>query len=524
MNSSRSGQLYSLALGVIAILGQAPFHLWFITIICVACLVARLKLAREKSKPIISGFSEGFCFGFGYFIAGTYWIGSAFIARGTEFIIIMPPMVIFLSLILASFWGLAGALFSKAQKSGLVDYFGFVSLFFLAEFIRGTIFGGLPWNLLGYIFEAGGPISQSASIWGVYGLTFFALSLGYLVYIIIFTDFKWQGLVVFTIATGAIFLFGSARLLSETSVYVENVKLRIVQIRFEQKDKFNSLKSVEITKRYLLESISPGIENITHIVWPEGAVSGLALENKGLLLAMGQYLAQRTENPPVWLINSLRHELRFSNKSNNPIDYYYNTSAAVEFDNLGTPSLAAYNDKVRLVPFGEFIPGGKWMEIRKVPVISTSLLSISSAPNKFNVEFPGLPLVSSQICYEIIFSGFTPNPKNKERPQWILNQSNDAWFGNSFGPFQHSNMAAYRAIEEGVPVVRAAANGVSGIISPLGYYEQFIGPEETGFLDIKLPKPMPKTIFSKHINYALFLINLLIATGFTFLSFRNIRS
>ena len=116
MNSSRSGQLYSLALGVIAILGQAPFHLWFITIICVACLVARLKLAREKSKPIISGFSEGFCFGFGYFIAGTYWIGSAFIARGTEFIIIMPPMVIFLSLILASFWGLAGALFSKCKK------------------------------------------------------------------------------------------------------------------------------------------------------------------------------------------------------------------------------------------------------------------------------------------------------------------------------------------------------------------------------------------------------------------------
>ena len=149
---------------------------------------------------------------------------------------------------------------------------------------------------------------------------------------------------------------------------------------------------------------------------------------------------------------------------------------------------------------------------------------MSSAPNKFIVEFPGLPLVSSQICYEIIFSGFTPNPKNKERPQWILNQSNDAWFGNSFGPFQHSNMAAYRAIEEGVPVVRAAANGVSGIISPLGYYEQFIGPEETGFLDIKLPKPMPKTIFSKYINYVLFLINLLVATGFTFLSCRNVRT
>ena len=106
--------------------------------------------------------------------------------------------------------------------------------------------------------------------------------------------------------------------------------------------------------------------------------------------------------------------------------------------------------------------------------------------------------------YEIIFSGFTPHPKNKKRPQWILNQSNDAWFGNSFGPLQHSNMAAYRAIEEGVPVVRAAANGVSGIISPLGHYEQYMGPKETGFLDVKLPKPKTKTFFSTHVNYLMY--------------------
>lgn len=521
MNSRRGGQLYCFALGVIAVLGQAPFHLWFITIVCLACLVARLKLARKRDKPNILGFSDSFCFAFGYFISGTYWIGSAFIARGAEFIPIMPFMVIALSLILAFFWGLAGVLFCRIQKNYLVDYLAFVSLFFLAEFTRGTVFGGLPWNLLGYIFEAGGPISQSASVWGIYGLTFFVLSLGYLLYIFIFTNLKWQSLVIFTITTGTVLSIGSLRIKNHTPEYVKNVKLRVVQIKFEQKDKFDPLKAVEITKKYLSESISPGVENITHIVWPEGAVSGLALENESLLSAMGQYLAQRTKKPPVWLLNSLRHELRPSSKPSGSIDYYYNTSAAITFDEMGSPSLVAFNDKVRLVPFGEFIPGGKWMEIRKVPIISTSLLSISSALKKRNIVFPGLPVLSAQICYEIIFSGFTPYPKNRKRPQWILNQSNDAWFGNSFGPFQHSNMAAYRAIEEGIPVVRAAANGVSGIISPLGHYEQYIGPKETGFLDVKLPKPKSKTFFSTQINYVLVSINLLIAMLVSFSAVNN---
>ena len=204
--------------------------------------------------------------------------------------------------------------------------------------------------------------------------------------------------------------------------YTKNVKLRIVQTKFEQKDKFDPLKSVEITKKYLSESISPGIENITHIVWPEGAVSGLALEDESLLSAMGQYLAQRTKKPPVWLLNSLRHELRPSLKSNGSIDYYYNTSAAITFDEAGSPSLAAYSDKVRLVPFGEFIPGGKWMEIRKVPVISTSLLSISSALKKQNIVFPGLPVLSAQICYEIIFSGLRRTQKIKSvRNGFLIN-------------------------------------------------------------------------------------------------------
>jgi len=153
---------------------------------------------------------------------------------------------------------------------------------------------------------------------------------------------------------------------------------------------------------------------------------------------MGTELTARTKTPPVWLLNSLRNEMRPHPNGTDVIDDYYNTSAAIEFNAEGIPAVAAFSDKKRLVPFGEFIPGGKWMEMKNVPVIS----------------------------YEIIFSGFTPRKKGETHPKWILNQSNDAWYGNSSGPLQHSNMATYRAIEEGLPVIRAASNGISGIINP----------------------------------------------------------
>jgi len=122
-----------------------------------------------------------------------------------------------------------------------------------------------------------------------------------------------------------------------------------------------------------------------------------------------------------------------------------------------------------------------------------------------------LPKLSSQICYEIIFSGFTPRKKGETHPKWILNQSNDAWYGNSFGPLQHSNMASFRAIEEGLPVIRAASNGITGAINPYGQYEAQLGPKDTNIIDVKLPISLETTAFSRAVNYYLLLINLLTA-------------
>jgi len=512
------GRFVSVILGALAVLGQAPFHFWPLTLLCVSLLLARLNWASDAERRVRAGFGAGragfgagFWFAFGYFMAGTYWIGSAFIARGPEFIPVMPPMILALGTLLAFFWGLAGAAFTRLRIKGSASILAFISFFFLAEFTRGHLFGGFPWNLPGYVFEGGKAMSQAASIMGVYGLTLFVFMMSALLYLALFSKKRVAPLLGLVIAIGSVFTFGTLRLGNAKTNYVEDVTLRLVQVRFTQKDKFDPEKSIDIVNQFLTQSVSPGVENVTHIIWPEGAVNGLAIENDALLYAMGRELKAVTMSPPVWLLNSLRHEVRPHPQTGDIINDYYNTSAAITFDAEGIPAVAAFNDKKHLVPFGEFIPGGKWMEMKNVPVISTSLLSISAAPIKHNADFPGLPRLSPQICYEIIFSGFTPYKKGETHPKWILNQSNDAWYGNSFGPLQHSNMATYRAIEEGLPVIRAASNGITGIINPYGQYEKQLGPNATGVIDARLPVSLRFSAFSSHVNYFLLLINLLVA-------------
>ena len=500
-----------MAIGALAVLGQAPFHWWPLALVSLALLLARLQFASYQSRPGRASFSAAFWQAFGYFMAGTYWIGSAFIARGPEFIPIMPPMILGLGALLAFFWGAAGGLYGKIRPHGLLALPLFFSLFFLAEFTRGHIFGGFPWNLMGYVFEAGGAISQFAAIGGVYGLTLIIFILSACLYGAVFTRSKLPFIISFLVILGALYGSGHMRLSKAKTEYVEGVKLRIAHVRFNQKDKFDPEQAFNIVNAFITQSVSPGIEDITHLIWPEGAVNGLALENQALLNAMGYELSLVDNTPPVWLLNSLRHEQRPNPIDGSVIDDYYNTSAAVTFTPRGIPSIKALNDKQRLVPFGEFIPGGKWMEARKVPVISTSLLSISAAKHKSLATFPGLPKLSPQICYEIIFSGFTPHPKNEAQAEWILNQSNDAWYGNSIGPRQHANMSKYRAIEEGLPVIRAASNGISAIIDPYGRYKKSVTPQLTQFIDGKLPKPVENTPFKALFNHLLALINILIA-------------
>jgi len=519
-----TGRAVGLVLGGLAVCGQAPLHIWPLTLICLAALYMRLHYAAQSERPRKAGFHSAMWFALGYFGVSIFWVGSAFIARGPAFIPIMPPMVLGLAALLAIFWGLAGgfytALLARIKlRSGFTGFWAilaFTSFFFLAEFGRGHLFGGLPWNLLGYIFEAGSAPSQIAAWINIYGITWLVLLMAACLGQAAQTRAvgpKIQNqaggfipsLTVFAILAG-LFGYGHLRLSGAQTTIVDGVEIRIVSVPFEQSEQFDPQKSIEIINRFLAQSLAPGVEDVTHIVWPEGAALGLAMDDYALLQTMGAGLVSYDDTPPVWLLQSLRLEERPHPKTGKAIRDYYNSSVAIQYDRAGNAAVAGYNDKHRLVPFGEFIPGGKWLEAR-LPTISAGLSSFTPAPQKTLSDFPGLPRVSAQICYEALFPGLTP--KDLKRPaELILNQSNDAWYGESWGPLQHANMAKYRAIEQGLPMVRAASNGISGVIDPYGRVESFLTATNESHIDEHLPKPLKLNNITKLMTLILGLLNL----------------
>lgn len=526
------GRVTGAALGALAVCGQAPLHIWPLALVCFALLYARLHYAAQSKAPHKAGFHSAIYFAIGYFGVSIFWVGSAFIARGPAFIPIMPPMVLGLALLLAMFWAIAGRYYARLiaaagpNTGGLLPILAFTSFFFLAEFTRGHVFGGLPWNLPGYIFEAGSAPSQIAAWVNIYGLSWFVLLvaacfgqvfyLGLSGYVSLSGGFsqrlKTARVQVSILSTAglcvllSLFAYGSLRLSGAQPDYVDGVKLRLVSVPFDQAEHFDPQSSHEIVSRFFAQSLAPGIEDVTHLVWPEGAVLGLAMDDYGLLRAMGQSLVQYDDTPPVWLMQSTRLESMPNPRGQGVLRRYYNSSVAVSFDAKGNPAISVYNDKYKLVPFGEFIPGANWLGAR-VPVLSASLTSLSPAKRKELSNYPGLPRVSAQICYEAVFPGLTPwDDKNPAKV--ILNQSNDAWYGKSWGPWQHANIARYRALEQGIPMIRVAANGVSGVVDPYGKLQAHLTFNDEAYIDTQLPHALSAANHTKVTIWILFLINL----------------
>ncbi len=476
----------------------------------------RLDIARLGPKPLRRGFWCGFAFALGYFIAGLYWIGSAFIARGPEFVPFMPFAIFGLCAGLALFWAVGGLVYVRLCGAKGISIWSagiFASIFFMTEFARGHMFSGFPWNLPGYIFAAGKPISQTASMVGIYGVTALVFFLSAAAALWMAKPKKYVPFVFGLAIVALSFGYGSWRLDRAEVQYVAGVKLRIVHTNIPQRDKFDPAKYVQTVNTYLQLSRSAGFENITHIIWPEGAVPGLMFENKILMGAIENMVLSGTGEPPVFITQTLRAEPR-PDKSKPD---YYNSAAAVSFQRNAAPVFTSYYDKQKLVPFGEFVPGRGMLEKLGLQSLSSALESMTPGTAGPMPQLPGLPKVSIQICYEIIFPGFTF--KNKidklQKPAWILNLSNDSWYGNSTGPRQHINQVRYRAIEQGLPVVRATSGGISGTIDPYGRQLDQLGIGEQGVIDTRLPQPVTRSFYNNTTSARMLLLIAIFLIGCT---------
>ena len=485
----RTGAL-AMGAGAVGAFGHAPLHAWPATVFAFTIFVLLIDVARSHEDRMLgAALWRGWCFGFGYFLAGLWWVSNAFLVDPERYAVFVPVAVTALPAILALFWAVGAlacvALWSPGWRRVLL----FAGVFAVIEYARGHLFTGFPWNLPGHIWPAGGEVSQAAAVIGVYGLsalTLFACASP----AALFGQDRHAGVriapvIVAFVAFALMFGGGLGRLHGASAAIEEGVRLRIVQPQIDQEGKWRPENRDAVVDQYLRLSRSEGLEDRTHILWPESALPLLLLEEPRVL----DRIAKAVGEGRVIMTGATRRDM------SNPLEpLFFNSFMVLRID-YGTPLLHEVYDKTRLVPWGEYLPFPDLMERLGV----TSLVSLGGAYTPglgpVSLTTPGAPNVAPQICYEAAFSGFTP--RGQERPGWIVNVSNDAWYGQSPGPRQHFNLARYRALEEGLPLVRAASGGVSAVIDPYGRMIAGLPIEAEGVVDADLPSALAPTPYAR---------------------------
>lgn len=434
-----------------------------------------------KMKTRRAVFAAGWLFGFGYFSCGLWWIANALLVPGNPFSWVWPLAIAGLPAMLAFFPALAAYVAARfSDLKTIPGFLLFIALMGISEWLRGHVFTGFPWNLYGYAWNGWAAMMQNDAWAGPYMLTlltvFWAALPGFL--------FSWgvsaknrivlaaAALLVFSLCAG----FGYGRLAGAGNESQENVEVLIVQPDIPQEEKWDNAKAVDnlLTLSTLSASQKDAPGKTTIILWPETAILAGALTHPNALAILKP--AFDSYSGPAWLLTGM-----LRSETNGGGERYFNSIAAVGRD----IAVSAMYDKSHLVPFGEYIPLQKYIPL--APFVRFEGFTSGGGPQ--TLTLPGLPPVSPLVCYEIIFPGKAAR-RGADRPAFIFNATNDAWYGDSPGPRQHFMQARFRAIEEGLPVVRSANTGISGLIDPYGRPLLTIGIDSRGAERISLPKPL----------------------------------
>lgn len=430
----------------------------------------------ESSRTRRGAFAAGWWFGVGHFAAGVYWVGNALDIVGVP-----PALAAPLPLVLALFSAAACALYWSFRESGGERLLIFAVCWTMFEWLRGHLFTGLPWNLTGYVWGFSDAISQIAAYVGPYGLSLLTVSIVCAPALLrerpLGSLRNWSPFFMAFLALAVLWAVGAVRLLGATEGVVPGVNLRIVQANIDQRDKWQRDLLVENFVSHMMLSERPGQESVTAFIWPETAVPYFLDERPAHTVTIGRLLA----GEGVVITGALRRD---RDAQGDP--RYYNNLSVI----APNGAIAGSYDKIHLVPFGEYVPLQPVLEALGIEKIVEGAGDYSSGAHRNALVLPEpLPPAAPLICYEVIFPGAVTG--EGERPKWLLNLTNDAWYGITAGPHQHFVSARFRAIEEGLPLVRAAGTGISGIIDPYGRVLAKLGLGKKGFLDGNLPVDAP---------------------------------
>ena len=493
-------RLWALAAGLGAGLAHPPFGV-LPGLLGYALLMAMVD--APSARPLRSAFFRGWLAGVGYFAIGTWWVVEPFMVDAANQGWMAPFALLLMASGLALFWGLAALLYRAARLSpasgfGVLRILIFAGSLSLLEWARGHVFTGFPWDLPGETWAAGGPPSQFASVVGAYGMTWLTVAVAATPAVLFDPiERRVRGLTaaVALAALASLYAFGLGRLSDTAPVSDAAPLIRVVQADIDQKDKWKPENLQLIFDSYISLSTRAGRTVPDIVVWPEGALPAVIDDLLAPGSPYGPLLVAALEPDQNLLMGANRVELGPDGKPR-----YFNSLIALRRERSGLRVTGVY-DKYRLVPFGEFMPLGDLATKVGFRSLVHMPEDFTGGPKPRPLAPWGMPPLQPLICYEALFPGFTREAAKREgvRPAWILNVSNDAWFGVTSGPLQHLNMASYRAIEEGLPIVRSTPTGVSAVIDAYGRIQPGarLGLGAVGVIDRRLPPALRPTVYGK---------------------------
>ena len=488
--------------GAASALALAPINAWpilFLTFPVMVWLVDGSAAGRRSGT--ITAAIAGWCFGFGYFLAGLYWIGYAFLVDAKTFGWLLPIAVAGLPAYLAFYTALGVAAARLIWVRGPTRVLALAAMLTGAEWLRGHLFTGFPWNTFGYALHRaagagakrlahrylGPDVSDDRNIASPAVLADDVADTAHPRRVVAF------GILILV----ALSSYGVVRLWQQPTTYVGGVKLRIMQPNLQQDEKFNYSAKAQIMARYLRLSNratgpdSKGVHDATVLIWPESAFPFFLAHEPDALAQIASLLKPSTE-----LITGAVRPAPGATAAN---PHAYNSVYVIDPDG----SIRGIYDKVHLVPFGEYLPFQRVLERLGLRQLTKQVGGFSSGDRRRTMDVPGAPKVLPLICYEAIFPD-SAVPAG-ERPGWLVNVTNDGWFGISTGPYQHFQQARVLAIAEGLPLVRAANTGISGVVDPLGRVVAALPLGAEGVLDANLPRAIATTAYVRFGNDVLIL-------------------
>lgn len=464
--------------GAVATLALPPAHALPLLWIAFPVLLWLLRGSGRAQTD----FAIGFAFAVGHHVPGLYWISAALFTDIGRFWFMLPFALLGLPALLGLFLGAGTAAYGWARRRyGLTGWAeaGAMALAWVAvEYARGHLFTGFPWNLIGYGWVPVLPVLQFASVAGIYGLSLLTVLVALLPAAMVGPAPSWRPAVAGLLGLALVAGWGGWRIAGQGLGEVPGVMLRIVQPNIPQALKWKEEAKISNLRRLIDLSGAEGWDRVTHVIWPETAVPYFLSSDSSNAeqLPLTRLLTQVA--PPGGALITGANRLA-TDKVGNFV--YFNSLFALTQGG----QVAAYFDKAHLVPFGEYLPFRALLPKGMKAVAAGA--DFSAGPGPRALTLPGAPAASPLICYEVIFPGAVM-PRDGERPHWLLNLTNDAWYGQTAGPHQHFAITAVRAVEEGVPLVRAANTGISGVIDAYGRVRGMLLLGDSGTLDISLPQ------------------------------------